>query len=205
MILLVNDHDQVIGYADKMEVHKNRLLHRAFSIFLFDWKTQKMLLQKRAQGKYHSGGLWTNACCSHPRKDETMVNCLITRLKEELGLNIDFHIVEQTKCGYVRDDQDVIYKCGKFSYFTDYGEIYENEIDHVFLYSPKDGISNINEISFNTEEIEEIRWISIEELRAWVDIEPDAFTAWFIPAFKMAYDVLNKQSKEMCLNSCESN
>ena len=91
-IILVNEQDETIGYSEKMDAHKNGKLHRAFSIFIFDWNTKKMLIQKRAFEKYHSGGLWTNACCSHPLKDETMVGCLNTRLAEELGLCTDFNI-----------------------------------------------------------------------------------------------------------------
>ena len=67
-ILLVNDRDEIVGYGEKMEVHRKGLLHRAFSIFIYDKQTGRMLLQRRALGKYHSGGLWANACCSHPQE-----------------------------------------------------------------------------------------------------------------------------------------
>ena len=193
MLLLVDENDKEIGYGEKMDVHKKKQLHRAFSIFIFDWNTKKMLLQKRAFGKYHSGGLWTNACCSHPRKDESMVESLNIRLAEELGLGTEFHIEDPADCDLLIHGDDVIYSCGKFSF----GEVSENEIDHVFLYSPVTSKIDSNAISFNKQEIEEIKWVSIEELKSWLERDSKAFTAWFIPAFELAYDVLCSQSKNM--------
>lgn len=192
-IVLVNKYDEVIGYEEKMYVHINKMLHRAFSVFIFDWNTKKLLLQKRAYGKYHSGGLWTNACCSHPRKGETMEDCINVRLKEELGMNTHFHIEDSADSKLLIDEIDVIYSCGKFSYFASYGEISENEIDHVFLYSPIFGGIDTNNISINKQEIEELKWITIEELKMWMQIEPDVFTAWFRPAFELAYEVICRQ------------
>ena len=133
-LILVDDKDNVIGYSEKMKAHIEKLRHRAFSIFIFDWNTKRMLLQKRAYGKYHSGGLWTNACCSHPRKEESMEDCLNERIREELGLKTDFYIKDSEKCDNLFSKKDVIYRCGKFSYFSDYGDVCENEIDYVFLY-----------------------------------------------------------------------
>src|SRR5688572_33489071 len=83
-VILVNEHDDMVGIMDKMEAHKQGLLHRAFSIFIFN-KKGEMLLQQRALSKYHSGGLWTNACCSHPIPGEKKKNAAQKRLKEELG------------------------------------------------------------------------------------------------------------------------
>lgn len=98
-IILVDENDNEVGQAEKMEDHIKNLRHRAFSIFIFDWNTKKMLLQKRAYEKYHSGGIWTNACCSHPRINESMEQCLNTRLKEQLGLVTTFHIENPAECG----------------------------------------------------------------------------------------------------------
>lgn len=195
-IILVNSRDEEIGFGDKMDVHKRGLLHRAFSIFIFDWRTKKMLLQKRARGKYHSGGLWTNACCSHPRKNETMENCLNARLREELGIETNFHIVQPEAIGVLPDGGDVIYECGKFSYFASFGDICENEVDHVFLYSPiYDGA--VSDIKYNCDEIEEIKWVSMNGLKKWMEEEPDMFTAWFPTAFDLAYEVLCLQAKDI--------
>lgn len=193
-IILVNEQDETIGYSEKMDAHKNGKLHRAFSIFIFDWNTKKMLIQKRAFEKYHSGGLWTNACCSHPLKDETMVGCLNTRLAEELGLCTDFNIKVPSDCGLLLHGEDVIYSCGKFSYFASFGEVVENEIDHVFLYSPVKSKIDLTDISFNKQEIEEIKWISIEELKSWMESNPKDFTAWFKSAFELAYIVFCRQA-----------
>src|SRR6478752_5553816 len=83
-VILVNEHDDMVGIMDKMEAHKQGLLHRAFSIFIFNTKGE-MLLQQRAFSKYHSGGLWTNACCSHPLPVETAKDAAQSRLTEGLG------------------------------------------------------------------------------------------------------------------------
>lgn len=196
-IILVNEQDEEIGYEEKIYVHANKMRHRAFSIFIFDWSTKKLLLQRRAKGKYHSGGLWTNACCSHPRKGETMEDCLNIRLQEELGMTTHFHIENPEEMALLIDGADVIYSCGKFSYFASYGEVSENEIDHVFLYSPVYDIIDTNSISFNNQEIDELKWVTIEELKEWMQNEPDVFTAWFRPAFKLAYKVLCRQARDM--------
>lgn len=201
-IILVNELDEEIGYGEKIIVHKEKILHRAFSIFIFDWETKRMLLQKRAYGKYHSEGLWTNACCSHPRKYETMEKCLNTRLKEELGMNTDLHIVDLAEREFVSNDSDKIYSCGKFSYFASYGEICENEIDHVYLYSPLNGNLKTQNIEFDTNEIEEIKWVSIKELKKWIEEKPQEFTAWFKPAFELAYNILKSQSESLNGQNC---
>lgn len=192
-LILVDDEDNVIGYSEKMKAHIEKLRHRAFSIFIFDWNTKRMLIQRRAYGKYHSGGLWTNACCSHPRKEESLEECLNERIRDELGLKTDFHI-EDPQCESLFCEKDLIYRCGKFSYFSDYGDVCENEIDHVFLYSPDGGI-DWNVTSFNRQEVAELKWVTIEELKRWVKQNPDDFTTWFRPAFKLAYDVLCVQAR----------
>ena len=84
-VVLVDVNDNVIGYMEKMEAHEKGLLHRAFSVFIFNSNNQ-LLLQQRAISKYHSGGLWTNTCCSHPRKNETFHNAANRRLFEEMGM-----------------------------------------------------------------------------------------------------------------------
>ncbi len=87
-VILVDKNDQPIGEMEKMEAHEKGLLHRAFSVFLFN-KKGEMLLQQRAISKYHSGGLWTNACCSHPRKGEATIDAAHRRLEEEMGFDCE--------------------------------------------------------------------------------------------------------------------
>jgi isopentenyl-diphosphate delta-isomerase len=86
-VILVNELNEVVGSMEKYEAHRKALLHRAFSVFIFN-KKGEMLLQKRAESKYHSGGLWTNACCSHPRPGEEIIEAAMRRMKEELGFQI---------------------------------------------------------------------------------------------------------------------
>src|SRR5262245_12192070 len=96
-VILVNQHDEVVGQAEKMAAHQHNLLHRAFSVFIFRRVLGEIevLLQQRAFKKYHSGGLWTNTCCSHPRPDESVVQAAERRLKEELGIEAPLQIIEK--------------------------------------------------------------------------------------------------------------
>ena len=192
-IILVDDQDNEIGYGEKMEVHQKEWLHRAFSIFIFDWSDQKMLIQRRAKGKYHSGGLWTNACCSHPRKGETMEKCLSERLKEELGFEKQFRIVDSNGSERLPDGNDVIYSCGSFKYYARFENLSEYEIDHVFLYSPVVPSFSKSDFTCNPEEADALQWITIEELRKWMGDSPEEFTAWFGKAFELAYGVIERQ------------
>ena len=156
-IALVDLDDRIIGYDTKENVHRTGKLHRAFSIFIVN--EGKMLIQKRNVNKYHSGGLWTNACCSHQRKNEELEEAIHRRLAEEIGF--DCELEEKFK----------------FVYRTKFAEdLYEYEVDHVFLgnYS--------GEVVLNEEEAEEIRWISFEDLKKELLERPNDFTSWFIIA-----------------------
>src|SRR6187549_460068 len=114
-VILVSEHDDMVGIMDKMEAHKQGLLHRAFSVFIFNTKGE-MLLQQRAISKYHSGGLWTNACCSHPRPGELMEMSTRDRLKHEMGIDL------KTSFSY------------KFIYRAELNDdLVEHELDHVFI------------------------------------------------------------------------
>ncbi len=119
LLIWVDEQDREIGYGEKMDTHRREQLHRAFSLFLYNQKEHRMLLHRRAPGKYHSGGLWTNACCSHPRKVETLIRAVFRRAREELGLELapDAPVTE----------------VGKFQYYQKYETCAEHEIDHVFL------------------------------------------------------------------------
>ncbi|KFF01910.1 isopentenyl-diphosphate Delta-isomerase [Chryseobacterium luteum] len=154
-VVLVNPEDEVLGLMDKQQAHINGVLHRAFSVFLFNSKGE-MLLQKRAPGKYHSPGKWTNAVCSHPRENETYLQAAGRRIKEELGIETElsekFYFIYKADVG---------------------GGLWENELDHVF-------VGNYEaDFDLNKEEVEEVRFISMEELDKEITKNPENFTEWF--------------------------
>ncbi len=166
MVILVDKNDNEIGTEEKMEAHKNKgKLHRAFSIFIFNSKGE-LLIQKRSEKKYHFGGLWTNTCCSHPRKLEKTEDAAHRRLKEEFGFDTD--LKEITKFMYREEDK----KTG----LTEY------EIDHVFI-GTFDG-----EPKPNLEEIEDHKWISTKELERDIKENPENYTPWF----KIIFDKVKK-------------
>jgi isopentenyl-diphosphate delta-isomerase, type 1 len=154
-VVLVNPEDEVLGLMEKQQAHVNGLLHRAFSIFLFNSKGE-MLLQKRAAEKYHSPNQWTNAVCSHPRNGETYLEGAQRRLKEELGIETE-----------LSENFSFIYK-------ADVGEgLWEHELDHVFV-GTYEGDFNLNK-----DEVDDVRYISMEELDKEMAENPEHFTEWF--------------------------
>ncbi len=153
-IILVDIFDKETGSAEKMEAHRQKKLHRAFSLFVAD-KHGNMLLQKRAEGKYHSAGLWCNACCSHPRIGERTRDAVIRRAREELGIEVD------------------PYELFHFTYYEDFGNLAEYELDHVFLAQYE------GELHPDPEEVGDLRWISIFELKKELEEHPERFAAWF--------------------------
>ena len=158
-VILIDEHDAPIGVMEKMEAHRKGVLHRAFSIFIFNDKGE-MLLQQRADDKYHSAGLWTNACCSHPSPGEETIDAAHRRLKEEMGFDTELK------------------KSFDFTYRALFGNgLTEYEFDHVF-------IGNYNDpVQFNTSEVKAVAYKSIDEIERLIDEEPGQFTAWFIIAF----------------------
>lgn len=158
-VILVNEQDAPIGVMEKMEAHKTGTLHRAFSIFIFNSQGE-MLLQQRAKGKYHSGGLWTNACCSHPQPGEQVEKAAERRLMEELGFSTSLEKVF-----------DFLYKAGLDNGLT------EHEFDHVFV-----GEYN-GAINFNTEEVANVSFQKMNEIKSSLQEDPSRFTAWFHHAF----------------------
>lgn len=155
LVVLVNEADQQIGLMEKLEAHQKGLLHRAFSVFLFN-KKGEMLLQKRANTKYHSPNLWTNAVCSHPRNGESYKNGAMRRLNEELGISTE-----------IEEKFHFIYK-------ADVGQnLWEHELDYVFV-GIYDGIFNLN-----PNEVSETRYISLIDLQKEMLSNPDNFTEWF--------------------------
>ena len=167
-VILVDEKDNQVGLMPKLEAHQKGLLHRAFSVFVFNSDYQ-LLLQKRASSKYHSGGLWTNTCCSHPRDGEDTIDAANRRLYEEMGIKTS-----------LRKVFDFIYKAELDNNLT------ENEFDHVFY-----GVYN-NDPVINIEEADDFKWIDMETLRNDIDNNPDQFTVWFKIAFDYFYNYLKK-------------
>ena len=161
-LILVNENDEEIGTAPKLDVHRDGSLHRAFSVFITD-SEGNILLHRRADEKYHSGGLWTNAACGHPRPGEATVTAAARRLREEMGISAD---LDET---------------GSFTYraAVDNGLI-EHELDHVFT-GTFDGQPSPDE-----SEAQEWRWISPGDLSEWIARNPSAFTVWFAQALHTA-------------------
>ncbi len=160
-LILVNCMDEPIGREYKMEAHKKGLLHRAFSVFLYDG--DRLLIQKRAAGKYHSAGLWANTCCSHPRVGESLDEAVKRRLAEETGIQCE--VIHLTS----------------FVYREDYGELSEYEFDHVFI-GEYAGAFTCNE-----EEAEEMKYVNMGELAEDMTANPKKYAAWFLTAFPMVY------------------
>ena len=154
-VILVDEKDKEIGLEEKIKAHKEGKLHRAFSVFVFNQKGE-MLLQRRALTKYHSGGLWTNTCCSHPRKGEDVDKAASRRLKEEMGFS----------CG-LKEVFSFIYKTG-----FDNG-LMEHEFDHVFVGAYE------SEPKINPEEVAEYKWVTMEDLLKDVKKNPQNYTFWF--------------------------
>ncbi len=153
-LVLVDKDDKPWGKMEKMEVHQLGLLHRAFSVFLFNSKGE-LLLQQRADGKYHSGGLWTNTCCSHPEFGEDLIDAVTRRLREEMGLNYTPEFMFS------------------FLYKADFDNgLIEHEFDHVFF-----GISNDTPIP-DPEEVKSWKYITLDELEADIVASPWNYTAW---------------------------
>ena len=154
-IILVDDEDRETGLAPKIEAHRQGLRHRAISVVILD-KRGRMLLQRRADGKYHSGGLWTNACCTHPRAGEAVEDAARRRLREELGVDVELKFVLRTH------------------YRADVGNgLIEDEVVHLFV-GAYDG-----EVTPDPEEVAGYDWVSQADLRKRVAANPENYTYWF--------------------------
>lgn len=170
-VILVDEKDQAIGTAEKMLAHQNNLLHRAFSVFIFRKAHQELelLLQQRALSKYHSKGLWTNTCCSHPTNSETILKAGERRLSEELRIHTTLKHV------------------GSFHYNAHFlNGLSENEIDHVLI----GFISKETKIIPNVTEVHDYRWITIEKLQEEIFLQPDQFTPWLEEALNLVIEYL---------------
>jgi isopentenyl-diphosphate delta-isomerase len=167
-VILVNELDEPIGEMEKMEAHEKGLLHRAFSVFIFNQKNE-LLLQKRASSKYHSGGLWSNSCCSHPRKGESVVDAGMRRLVEEMGFSVPLESVFS-----------FIYKAELDNSLT------EHELDHVLIGRYEDAPE------MNLEEVEDWKYIELETLESDMKNRPELYTEWFKIVFDRVRTVLNE-------------
>lgn len=153
-VILVDKDDLPIGLMEKMEAHEKGILHRAFSVFIFN-SNNELLLQQRAIHKYHSGGLWTNTCCSHPRIEENNFDAANRRLQEEMGMVCDLQYLFN------------------FTYRADFEDgLTEHELDHVFF-----GLSDKLPL-INRSEVESYRYVDLNSLKTDIELHPELYTAW---------------------------
>ncbi len=170
-VILVDEQDNQVGTMEKMEAHEKGLLHRAFSVFIFNKKKQ-MLLQRRAIDKYHSGGLWTNACCSHPRPGEETIVAAQKRLQEEMGFSTDL------KTAF------------SFTYRASFENgLTEHEFDHVFTGSFDDPVEP------DPHEVCDYCFMTIEEIETDILLHPAKYTEWFKIALPMLKEYLQESAQ----------
>lgn len=167
-VILVDKNDKQIGLMPKMEAHEKALLHRAFSVFVFN-DEGKLMLQQRAAEKYHSPLLWTNTCCSHQRDGETNLEAGKRRLQEEMGFDCDLEEVFS-----------FIYKAPFDNGLT------EHELDHVM-------VGRFNEHpKINKEEVEDYKWMTLQEVKVDMELNPINYTVWFQIIFEKYYNFISK-------------
>ncbi|MDO6676075.1 isopentenyl-diphosphate Delta-isomerase [Tenacibaculum sp. 1_MG-2023] len=167
-VILVDQQDNPIGLMEKIEAHEKALLHRAFSVFVFNDKNE-LMLQQRAAEKYHSPLLWTNTCCSHQRDGESNIEAGKRRLQEEMGFSCELEEVFS-----------FIYKAPFDNGLT------EHEYDHVMI-----GRFN-DEPIVNSEEVASYKWMPLVEVKNDIENHPERYTAWFKIIFKESYDKISK-------------
>jgi isopentenyl-diphosphate delta-isomerase len=159
-VVLIDEADAPLGEGEKLDVHRSGALHRAFSVFAFN-ADGELLVQRRALSKYHSGGLWANTCCGHPRPGEATTDAARRRLFEELGM----------QCGEFAPS-------GTLRYRAEIKDLVENELDHLLVTTVAD------EPDPNPDEVVEWRFVAPDALNAWFEERPEDFTAWFEPAWR---------------------
>tara|TARA_R110002074_G_scaffold42236_3_gene111187 strand:+ start:1894 stop:2412 length:519 start_codon:yes stop_codon:yes gene_type:complete len=165
-VILVDEQDNQLGLMPKMEAHEKAVLHRAFSVFIFN-ENRELMLQQRAAHKYHSPLLWTNTCCSHQRDGESNIEAGKRRLDEEMGFSTD-----------LKEVFSFVYKAPFDNGLT------EHELDHVMV-----GDFN-GEPKINPEEVESYKWMTLDAVKNDIEINPDDYTAWFKIIFKESYSKL---------------
>jgi isopentenyl-diphosphate delta-isomerase len=168
-VILVNEKDQEIGLMPKLEAHQKAVLHRAFSVFIFNSENE-LMLQQRASSKYHSPNLWTNTCCSHQRSGESNIQAGTRRLYEEMGFTTTLNEITS-----------FIYKAPFDNGLT------EHELDHIMV-----GYYNEDPV-INSDEVEDWKWMKIEDVKNDISLNPDLYTAWFKIIFKNFYNHLNNR------------
>ena len=166
-VILVNENNEQIGLMPKLEAHEKAVLHRAFSVFVFN-NDNELMLQQRALGKYHSPGLWTNTCCSHQREGESNIQAGKRRLQEEMGFVTE-----------LEESISFIYKAPFDNGLT------EHEFDHVLI-----GKFNSDPV-INTDEVEAWKWMSLETVKNDIEKQPKLYTAWFKIIFDKFYEHIN--------------
>ncbi len=168
-VTLVNEQDEAIGSSEKLATHFQGKLHRAFSVVIVRKRGESLevLLQKRSNTKYHSAGLWSNACCGHPQPDEDIVVAAVRRLQEEMGISVSLKAI------------------GKFHYLAKLSNVglIENEIDHVLV-----GCSDLEVIPFNSDEVQSYRWLPIPELLLDLKQRPDLYTVWLSQVMNLVHN-----------------
>ena len=165
-VILVNENDEKIGLMAKQEAHIKGVLHRAFSVFIFNDKNE-LMLQQRALHKYHTPGLWANTCCSHQRDGETSMEAGKRRLMEEMGFSVD-----------LKETTTFIYKAPFDNGLT------EHELDHILVGSYE------GEPEINPEEVASWKWMDLEMVREDIKNNPDIYTPWFKIIFDKFYQHL---------------
>jgi len=166
-VILVNEQDEEIGFMSKLEAHQKGVLHRAFSVFIFNTNGE-ILLQQRALGKYHSEGLWSNTCCSHPLPHESAASGAVRRLQEEMGIQASLSFL-----------YSFLYKAELDNGLT------EHELDYIFW-----GISD-NEPIINTSEVSNYKYISVNDLKTDLQENPEKYTEWLKICFNEVADKIN--------------
>lgn len=166
-VILVNENDEQVGTMPKMEAHEKALLHRAFSVFVFNDK-KELMVQQRAAHKYHSPLLWTNTCCSHQREGESNIEAGKRRLMEEMGFMTN-----------LEESISFIYKAPFDNGLT------EHEYDHILI-GNFNGSPNIN-----LDEVASWKWMGLEAIRSDMSINPASYTEWFKIIFQKFYQHIN--------------
>ncbi len=171
-VILVNENDEQVGTMPKLEAHQKAVLHRAFSVFIFNEK-KELMLQQRASHKYHSPNLWTNTCCSHQRVGESNIQAGKRRLREEMGFVAE-----------LKDTVSFLYKAPFDNGLT------EHEYDHVLV-----GHYN-EEPEVNPEEVSDWKWMSLESVKKDMELNSEIYTAWFKIIFDKFYEHINLTTNE---------
>ena len=173
-VILVNEEDEQIGLMSKMDAHRKALLHRAFSVFIFNDKNE-LMLQQRALDKYHSPGLWTNTCCSHQRDGESNIEAGTRRLMEEMGFSSN--LTETTS----------------FMYKAEFDNgLTEHEYDHILVGKYND------EPKINPLEVASWKWMTLEDTKVDIALRPELYTVWFKIIFDKFYTYLTVSNESNC-------